>query len=1312
MESLYPSHIPINQLRFQRRSGGKKKHVSMSSSAPLLNNEIRINESDDRYDNSRATPFVSNTSNMTTNLILDSRKLINWTSLNKVYSIISEYGGPSCILPTNSYFVLGTIKGALLIFNYKEFLQVILLPQTRKEIVSSTQRQNSFMNRFVTSLHSKVVNIVMSDDGTYIAAGYESGDVYLWNLNYFTDIYSTDSHSGSNYSNSNITGGFERTVKPIPAILHITEHQGKEITGIDFMQNRHTGLIVSDVNGNVLYHNGHRTGFWGMTYNVQRILQVAPNEIILHTKLKGDKLAILTNKNFGILSIQGNNFSGKMHTKDTVDSNDIVPQNSLTWLNNNLAYSIKNRVIVYYEIIPSNGTRKLIWNCEELILSIQWMSQNLLGVLTVSHQLLIVKPSENFHIVMSIDLLPHDLLIPPNKHFKWYRNKLFLLTNYSFKIGRFVSWSSLLLKRVQSGDYIGSLSLLNQFVSKNFPIPTFLHLSINHEVRKSQLKDPFNNLVFAALRFLLNNNKVDSIKSLISMAIQLRIEWFPKESQQVISEFLDIIWETILQQQQDITVHFQEVFLDTINELIENNIIKSLSPTLFQALLQKFPNSIKTLIFSLDKSSWDCDLLIRLCQEQRNLDMLLFIWNVSFNDYLSPFIELLKWIRDGNLIQSYIFGNVEMSSQSNFNPGIIYDYIESCYKGLQYPTSLIIEDKIKIYQNRQNMTYILFNGVDITWPLTGEKKLKTIKNSSGACVGNDDEPSFPYFKLLMKFNPKRFYDMLTEILSDSFFGEFDDEKELNEYANKKIVQSQFSLKITKQNVLDILFNVIEEEKSLQDESSRYYTIVYVVHYLKQHLQDLHTNKTDLDIIMNMICDFPKTLGVGQESIEDLIIDMINMHEPTDPHHLIAQLKARNFQKVLYYFYRKNHKYLESIKLLLDKENRNFLGSFDLPALIEDACKNMRRNSTDFINMKSLIKENFEIIVELVSIKDVVDIMQNIDPTLHALIQTISVPDTLKLDYLEFYFTSGIDIKYQNAELKKYYIILSCKLRKEQDLTKWVREKGLSVLDDSYLLEELQKLNNYDALYVIYHHMGKISEELICIIKCVDKLFQEKGELKVNSLNSYIMAGIDSILSMKGSKVKYWIIFISAVMKEFSQNKKKINNNPECNKILNKLFFQMIAIERKNNDNLYEIMTGILNKGDIMMAKTKNLGELFTQIFTSFRLEEAISKTLLKIIQESSSGMVNKYRMKLREGWTIHNSECEICGKTLWGAGLNPDIFLQWEYKQRALNSTVEQTSNEIIIVFKCCHGFHKKCLGNLGQKDGTYQCLLCLADDK
>ena len=113
-----------------------------------------------------------------------------------------------------------------------------------------------------------------------------------------------------------------------------------------------------------------------------------------------------------------------------------------------------------------------------------------------------------------------------------------------------------------------------------------------------------------------------------------------------------------------------------------------------------------------------------------NIKLLLYIWNVSFNDYLSPFVELLKWIRDGSLVHSDIFGDKETNSEGDISPNIIYDYIESCYKGLQYPTSLSIEDNIQVYRNQQHMTYILFNGVDILWPFNSKEKLRTIKSNS------------------------------------------------------------------------------------------------------------------------------------------------------------------------------------------------------------------------------------------------------------------------------------------------------------------------------------------------------------------------------------------------------------------------------------------------------------------------------------------------------------------------------------------------------------------------------------------------------
>ncbi|CAL9727682.1 vacuolar protein sorting-associated protein 8 [Monosporozyma unispora] len=1263
----------------------------MSANSPLLDGQpIHFNEA--------TSISESSLTNTKTPLALESQKLINWSPLNHVYSIISAYGGPSCILPTNSYFVLGTIKGALLIFNYKEFLQVILLPQTKDEIPSTVQ--TSLLNRFATSLHSKVMDIVMSYDGTHLAASYESGDVYLWNLNDTTNKQQQLLTEDNPVGNTN-----QRSLTPLSAILHITEHQGKEITGIDFLPNRHTGLVVSNVTGNVLYHNGHRTGFWNMTYSVKKLLIIPPNEVILNTKLNGDKLAILTNTKFGLISVQN---SLQMIFEEKFESiltnNLTIPQNSMSWMSDNIAYSVKNKITVYLNFERPNKT-KLIWNYTEPILLLQWFAPNLLGLLTVSHQLLIVNPMENFNIVMTIDLLIHDLLIPPNKHFRWYRNKLFLLTNYSFKVGKFVSWSSLLLKRVQKGDYIDALSLLNQFADKSFPIPTLLSLSINPEARKLQLKEPFNNLTFAALKFLLNNNKVDSIEGLISTALQLQVEWFPNESKEVILQFLDITWETILQQSKDITKDLQDVFLLTINKLIKSKTIQSLSPMLFQATLQKYPASLKTLILSLDKSSWDYDLLVHMCQKQHDVKTLIYIWNISFNDYLTPFIEMLKWIRDGSVTHSSIFGTIDCSADDNTGtkPDLIFGYISSCFNGLQYPTIFPIDSKIKIYLTKQDISYILFSGVDVTWPVGGKDKLKTLPTNGTGNRGQNDEPAFPYFKLLMIFNPSEFYKMLSEIVDDGFFN---DEEMPNSEVDKNIQNSQLGVKITRQHVMDILLNIIKEEEITKHSLAKQLTIAFMGEFLAKYCKEIFVTNKELENITKKICDLPDELILKGKTIEELIIDLLNLYVPKDPEIFITQLKARNFKKSLFFYYKKNQKYLEMIQLFLSEDELKVMKEDSFQSVINAACRYMDKNSSDFIKIKSLVKDNFDKILKALQVGGSVDVIQGVDPTLHKAIMVSTAKDKLKLDYLESYFRINVDPKYQNQELKKYYIRLSCKLRNDQELTQWVKDIELDVSDSNNLIEELIKLKNYEALSEVHHKIGNYSQEITFITKCIHEWFKE-SDPDIDNLNRYVNTGIGSILSVHDQKESYWVKLVSCLMKEFCTHKDDSDKKIACNNILQRVFVRLILIERKNDDNLYEILAGILDDNEIIMTKSKNLKDLFVQIFVSYHLEEAISETLLKIIQDSSLGMVNHYQKGLKEGWTIHNSECEICGKKLWGVGLNPEIFHQWEDKQRGLASAPEELSDERMIVFKCCHGFHKKCLNNLGQHDDKYECLLC-----
>lgn len=175
-----------------------------------------------------------------------SESVVSWTTLTHVYSILGAYGGPTCLYPTATYFLMGTSKGCVLIFNYNEHLQTILVP-TLSEDPS------------IHSIRSPVKSIVICSDGTHVAASYETGNICIWNLNVGYRVKPT----------SEPTNGMTPT-PALPAVLHIDDHVNKEITGLDFFGARHTALIVSDRTGKVSLYNGYRRGFWQLVYNSKK----------------------------------------------------------------------------------------------------------------------------------------------------------------------------------------------------------------------------------------------------------------------------------------------------------------------------------------------------------------------------------------------------------------------------------------------------------------------------------------------------------------------------------------------------------------------------------------------------------------------------------------------------------------------------------------------------------------------------------------------------------------------------------------------------------------------------------------------------------------------------------------------------------------------------------------------------------------------------------------------------------------------------------------------------------------------------------
>ena len=585
-----------------------------------------------------------------------------------------------------------------MIFDYKEFLQLILVPQTVTEGTpslssASTAVDGDFRNH---DFRSPTQLVAISSDGTHLAASYESGDIFIWDLN--STSATAAAAATTNGTGERNSDSAHRSFHAVYAILRITHHQGLSINGLAFKDFRHTAVLVSDLNGNLSLHDGHRSRLWTLTYSTKQLLSLPPNEILLAMKPepivgtqdtgdnKGQLLGVLTSKNMYIVTSSGRSSTGLLFSrasqsactvlfKNPVDlskcqffgenssRNIIVPNNDISWFvtsapetsTTNVAFSINNTVTVFVFQISGGQQLQPIQteyksDLLESIISIKWLSNDLLSVLLVSHQLLVLQPFNNFRTVMKLDLLPHDILIPPNKFVKFFNNRFLILTRYSIKIGKFISWSPLILNKVQKGNYLRALNLLYQFAESDFPIPVQLNLMRDPKERIEQLMDPFNNLVFASLRYILKREKDNpeffetELQKLLLLVVSIQKRWYKDQSEfdQVFLRFLVQIEDTLLIESSEFV---KMAFTKLVLKLILDGSIDVVTPSVFQEILNYiFTNtdtikSLESMVLKLNPNSWDVDLLVKKIQHN-DVDsssyqfLLIYIWNVKFGDFL------------------------------------------------------------------------------------------------------------------------------------------------------------------------------------------------------------------------------------------------------------------------------------------------------------------------------------------------------------------------------------------------------------------------------------------------------------------------------------------------------------------------------------------------------------------------------------------------------------------------------------------------------------------------------------------------------
>lgn len=1201
-----------------------------------------------------------------------SSSIVKWTSLNNIYPILGAYGGPTCIYPTKSCYILGTSKGLIAIFSARQLLLNMLVPQITGEPSAN-------------HLRSPVENIVISADGTHLAASYQSGDCFLWNLNANTaEDNSWDADGGSG------------RISPLRAILHINDHKGYKVNSIGFLGSRHTALIVGDSSGGVFYHNGFRTRLWSLTYSSEQILNISSGESLLLSQTQPNiegkaslyMVAVLTTSRFAVIST-----SPRL---TTVFVEDLKPPTAvgsslngcLSWYKDasKVALALNEEVTVFkIEKTSTLSVSRVAYSLVEPALLLQWLTDELLGILTISSQFFVIDLSKDVKVVANFDLLVHDLLMPPNNHFAINDKKLVLLANSGLRIGRFATWSDIVLNHVQTGDYIGALKFIKYLLSEYVPLWPLIRLTKDIGKRERELIKPFYNLALAALRFIINhqNADYDHVYALFSMFFSTLVSFHDKALK------LDHT-TSFLERSMNF---FPQGKIWTFNEAVRNLILEGslteLPAVVFKPMLTYYAAEkrlavVEDMVVMLDPETLDIDLAVKLCQKYELFGVLIYIWNKVFDDYVLPLADAVLRINDKRK-ETFIF-----KSQNIEVVNCIFDYLSFILTGRQYPQSVPIAPLKKQLEAKIHLYHMLFSGTCVQWPPKSGKKLHTRADT-------EHEPAFPYFKLLMSFNTMRMLSMLNEIFEDSL---------LNEGFTESDQGKGHRIQITRQYMIDVILDMMKERTSCPSKSLM---AIFVACNIAKYPQFIRLSSRALDSVISAICEVsdPSFTGDSQRALECLL----SLHTPAHPEKFIAALKEKHFKRVLFVLYIKIRNYVDLLPLALESSDTNSEYGKDFLTIVSFVLHETKPDLLEHKLIFNLIHDNFDTFVKKLGPRNAASIFETFDPEIHRFIDLI--PDgMLQQKYLEELYSFGTLESLQSQHLKNLYFEQTCKFKDKNSLLHWLDKLSFRNLNVEHATNLLLSDNNYESAAIIHRRLEANSLVVDDMIFCITDWFKRKDQC-YGLLSKHLDTAIEAVSHTEGERQTNWTKLIACFMKLYGKYKNDPIAKQSCNKAFQELFVRLAISEAPEKEGkqgeLWNILTNALEHQEVIMMKAQDLRTLLSDVFTAYEIEWHIYEIILNIIQESSVELGKLYESTLNEGWPIINDECEVCGKKLWGLGLSTCNFIIWEKKRLyAIKASSESSSADSgIVSFGCRHLFHRKCLENLGQNGGKYFCLTC-----
>ncbi|KAI0775842.1 Golgi CORVET complex core vacuolar protein 8-domain-containing protein [Trametes elegans] len=560
------------------------------------------------------------------------------------------------------------------------------------------------------------------------------------------------------------------------------------------------------------------------------------------------------------------------------------------------------------------------WTASDDILALQWLNVNQIIVLTPAafeiydirtFKLVEREPFDAWTLVSPV--LSHttngsvtysDAVSEVAHSVRMYKGKLFLLGQHGVQVGTLLTWADRILSYVSEGDFLSAIDLARSYYVGEAP-GNRNGLPDDPEKLKAVVGQKLCELMVASAQYAFSEDRLtdnthvtsdgrgvdrtDLFEGLVSTCARASI---------ALGDF-DFFFEDLFGYYDNNGI--VAIFLRQLEPFMLDGEIRHVPPRITQRLValhdeDNRPDLVERLIWHMDPDCLDINQAITLCQRYHLYDALIYVYTRALRDYVSPVVELLGLVRQ---VQRWRRQRVEASPTSSsfmdeqsiepviLNAYKIYPYIADTLTGLTYPSEEPLPDD-EAFEAKNAVYNFLFDGRSSVWPVEGGKLVLTSDEDNGV------EPTYPYIRLLLRFDPEAFLHTLDLAFEDTYLN--DDSRGVSRFV-----------------IIKILLEVLASPDLSQEE--RTFVHIFVARNVPKYPQFIQMQPSILHSILIRLAEDPdeSTREDRQLAAEFLL----SAYTPHESERILELFKQAGFYRILRSWYKQEKKWPQLLGTFLE-----------------------------------------------------------------------------------------------------------------------------------------------------------------------------------------------------------------------------------------------------------------------------------------------------------------------------------------------------------------------------------------------------------